>query len=355
MNRSLYDIYMNLRQFFGDLLLEVPRFLWCMRPRWLTGGSHAWIGVRNRRQRLISEFGKPGVRCDWKWTSDLSVATRFPILGRWLMRRTLADFPIVLRTDPPDGGSGNSPDVSFLIGHRGIERLPLLLMTLKSIAGQAHCRVECVVVEQDSESRIDSRLPGWVRHELVPPEKPDLPYSRSRAFNAAARLARAQCLIFHDGDILIPSNYAARVLELHNVGFEAINLKRFIFYLSEEDTVRSLASHRIRVQRPLEAVMQNAEGGGSLGMDRQAFFAIGGFDGDFVSWGGEDNEMWERAQTRRAYPYGFLPMVHLWHEPQRGMATSLMSGVERYAELSTIPPIERIASLLSASNSATDS
>jgi hypothetical protein len=322
-----------------------------MRPGWILCEPHAWIKVRNRDERLISEPDKIGVRCDWKWTSNLLVVDRFPALGRWLMQKSLSDFPIVIRDDPGDCEGRKDSDVSFLIGHKGIERLPLLLMTLKSIAGQADCRVECIVVEQDTESRIDSHLPEWVRHELVPPERPDLPYSRSRALNAAAKLARARCLIFHDGDLVVPRDYAAHVLKFHKSGFEVINLKRIIFYLSERDTVNSLIERRISVREPLEATMQNAEGGGSVGMDRDAYSAIGGFDDAFVGWGGEDNEMWERAQTRKVYPYGFLPMLHLWHESQKNRAKYHLNGAERYIEMSNIPPSERIASLLSASSS----
>jgi hypothetical protein len=340
---------MKLRQYVGMLLFEVPRFLWCMRPRWFFGEAHAWIKVRNRNERLISESDQIGVRCDWRWTSNLSIVDRFPAFGRWLMQRAFADFPIVLRNDLEESEGRTSPDVSFLIGHRGVERLPLLLMTLKSIAGQAGCRVECVVVEQDTESRIESHLPEWVRHELVPPDRPDIPFSRSRAFNAAAKLARAQCLIFHDGDLVVPRDYAARVLEFHKSGFEVINLKRIIFYLCERDTVSSLNERCIVVRETLEAAMQNAEGGGSVGMDRDAYSAIGGFDDGFVGWGGEDNEMWERAQTRKVYPYGYLPILHLWHEAQMERAKCQMNGVDRYMEVSNIPPSERIASLLSAS------
>jgi hypothetical protein len=310
-------------------------------------GDYAWIKIRNRNEKLISKLGHVGVSCNWKWTSNVLIISRFPVLGRWLMGRALGDFPITLQEKPPDYGSGFCPDVTFLIAHKGLERLPVLLMTLKSIAGQTGCKTECVVVEQDSEIRIASFLPAWVRYKHAPPEQPDMLFSRSRAFNDAAALAQATCVIFHDNDLLVPCNYAALVRKYHQAGFEVVNLKRFIFYLSEEDTGRALEQGNLIAENALQAVMQNAEGGGSVGMDIRAYRAIGGFDNSFVGWGGEDNEFWERAKTRKTYEYGFLPMVHLWHRPQADKIDNQVRGGEQYRVLTSIPPLERITALLS--------
>jgi len=125
----------KLKRYAGVLLFDLPRFLLCIRPNWMFSGSHAWLKCRNRNENLISEDGHIGVSCDWKWTSDLVIANLFPLTGRWLMRRALSDFPILLREDLAKTAPDDRPNVSFLIGHRGVERLPLLLMTLKSIAG----------------------------------------------------------------------------------------------------------------------------------------------------------------------------------------------------------------------------
>ncbi len=91
--------------------------------------------------------------------------------------------------------------------------------------------------------------------------------------------------------------------------------------------------------------MQNAEAGGSLAMTRTAFLAIGGYDESFVGWGGEDNEFWERAHTRRVWPYGYLPMVHLWHSAQPRKTDSDNPTLRRYEALSRISVDERIAAL----------
>ena len=91
--------------------------------------------------------------------------------------------------------------------------------------------------------------------------------------------------------------------------------------------------------------MQNAEGGGSIGISRQAFFEVGGFDGRFIGWGGEDNEFWERAQTRTVYAYGYLPFVHLWHAPQANALQPNAEGAVLYRELREQSVDERIRKL----------
>jgi GT2 family glycosyltransferase len=79
---------------------------------------------------------------------------------------------------------------------------------------------------------------------------------------------------------------------------------------------------------------------------RQAYQQIGGFDENFIGWGGEDNEFWERALTRNAWPWGFLPLLHLWHEAQPGKDRENPHGASRYRDLSRIPPGERIRTLV---------
>ena len=91
--------------------------------------------------------------------------------------------------------------------------------------------------------------------------------------------------------------------------------------------------------------MQNALGGGSIAISRQTFFEIGGFDEAFLGWGGEDNEFWDRAQSRRVWPYAYLPFVHLWHELQSGKKSDQKPTLDLYKLKSQIPVWERIADL----------
>ncbi len=331
------------RRMLGAALLDWPRFEWNLRGVSLPGISQGhWTWIANRGDTLVEGPGK-GVRLPDRWTSDIHVCDVWPPLGGRLMRRALAEWPVRMRGNPeglPDG----TPEVSFVIGHRGRGRWRQLDLVLRSIAGQIGARVECVLVEQSSEPEIRDRVPSWVRtiHTPVPD---DLPYCRSWALNVGARMARGRLLVLHDGDMLVPRAYARELLELKGRGYEVINLKRFIFYLDEESTERAFRIGEVDPSSDVEKVIQNAEGGGSVAVDRHAFFELGGFDESFIGWGGEDNEFWERAQIRSVWPFGYLPIVHLWHPPQEGKDDRGRATVDLLDRRSLIPPEERVQEL----------
>lgn len=313
------------RQKLGALVIDVPRFArYLCLPAWT--GAH-WTLYRNRQDRIAVNPDGRGVQCDWDYTRQLHLCNVFPCTARILLRRALAEWPILLVDFPRQIGSdgccsnrGNvphdPPEVSFIIGHRGRARLPHLLQVLKSIATQREVRFECIVVEQDVEPTVRELLPGWVRY-VHTPIPPDVPYCRSWAFNVAARMARSPLFIFHDNDMLVPAGYGAESAKIVRAGFDAVNLKRFVFYLAEtEQEVGMKLAHGKRVD--VDHVVEHLEAGGSVVVSRDAFEGIGGFDEDFVGWGGEDNEFWDRCRTRKVWNYGYLPILHLWHDGQPG-------------------------------------
>lgn len=325
------------RLWAGVLLKDLPLYL----PALARGGD-AHLAIRNRSERLEAAPDASGYRCDWRWTSDLHAPHVIPALGRQLMRRALSSHPIERRTVPSTGAA--TPDITFLIGHRGAARLPLLLATIESIAAQRNASVECVVVEQDVETQLAERLPSWVR--LVhTPAPPAMPYCRSWAFNVGALHASAPVLVLHDNDMIVPADYAAQVLHRIARGFDVVNLKRFIFYLGQSHTDAYLAGRAGLLDAAPDAVVQNLEAGGSVAVTRDAFERIGGMDESFVGWGGEDNEFWERAATLNVWPWANLPIVHLWHSAQAGKQDASYATAQRYRELTRVDPAVRVQRL----------
>jgi GT2 family glycosyltransferase len=172
-----------------------------------------------------------------------------------------------------------------------------------------------------------------------------MPYSRSWAFNVGARIARAPVLVLHDNDMLVPVDYAAQVLRRVAQGYEAANLKRFVFYLGQHDTGQFTAQNTALQNLTPDAIVQNLEGGGSVAITSSAYERIGGMNESFVGWGGEDNEFWERAQSLRLWQWGYLPILHLWHPPQPGKREPDSQTAKRYTALAQVDPATRIAGL----------
>jgi hypothetical protein len=316
-----------------------------LKDRWryerrLRSRTKAYLALTNRNERLAKAPDGDGYGCLWQYTSDLHAPRLQTGLGLRLLRRCLDDAPIERRL-APDPFEG-SPQLTVLIGHRGVERLPLLLATLESFAAQEQLQLECVVIEQDQTSRIATLLPRWVRHVLAPLADPQAPYNRSHTFNVGAAHARSPVLLLHDNDMLVPRGYGRRILERISRGYEVVNPKRYIFYLSRQHSLKVVEQAAAYDEHPAEAIVQNLEAGGSMAITTSAYRSIGGMDERFVGWGGEDNEFWDRCRTRPTWIWGYEPIVHLWHASQPLKQTALNPNIELCRELSSVPVQERI-------------
>jgi len=316
------------------------------RWRWeraLRSPSRRYLALTNRTETLDVAPDGSGYACRWTHTSRLHAPLMQPKLGQRLLQRALAEAPI--GRAPAPRRQGGTPQLSVLIGHRGLERLPLLLATLESLAAQEEVNLECLVIEQDNTPRIAAALPGWVRHLHAPLEQEDAPYNRSHTFNLGAGAARGPVLLLHDNDMLVPRGYALRLLQRIEAGYEVVNPKRYVFYLQRDHSQAVLAGEADLDQLPAETIVQNLEAGGSMAITRRAYGRLGGMDEEFRGWGGEDNEFWDRCLTLPTWTWGYEPIVHLWHQgqPLKGQADN--PNLERARTLLRQTPQERILAL----------
>ena len=338
---DLLKMKVTLRQKLGTLILDIPRYAYLVVIGKLLGRND-WLKYKNRNETIFLNPDTEGVRCQGQWTSNLHLTQVFPSLANHLYK--LCTKHCVFKFTALEPRLAEHADVTFIIGHRGTDRLPLLLKTIDSIGSQGDCAVECIVVEQSAKASIKDKLPKWVRfyHQEVPQEQA---YSRSMAFNFGAKLAQTEHIILHDNDLLVPTRYASDHLKWLRKGYQFVNLKRFIFYLNKESSQGYIKDHHNNTFS-FDQIMQNAQGGGSIAASKTAYFDIGGFDEQFVGWGGEDNEFWERAQTKKTWAYANLCLIHLWHKPQIDkQMTDASANKKRYETLSRIEPHDRIATL----------
>ena len=326
----------DLRAKLGVVLCDLPRYLPCLvRP----GG---WVDVCNRRDRLAHGPGGLGACCEGRWSSDLHACHVFPWLGRALMTTALREWPIRFG---PRLRSSDVPEISFVITHRGADRIPPLLATVRSIAAQRDAAIECIIVEQSADSTV-REWPRGVRYIHLPHPSDPVGWHKSWAFNVGVDAAKAPIVVCHDGDILVPCDYARQVLRcMDEPACEVAHLQRFLFCLNPSDTAGVTASATIPRSPSPERVRQNWQGG-TLAIRKDAFFRIGGYDERFVGWGGEDNEFYDRCTTLPGRRHGYLPFVHLSHASQSEKHTPVGEpNMALLGERLGIPPEQRIAEM----------
>jgi hypothetical protein len=300
--KELAGVLLKDRRRYRDAIGGVAR---------LANGDPGWVGLRNRNEHLVVNPDGPGAKCDWRWSSRLHACGVMPRWGQQLMRRVFDDWPIRF-LDQPDVAA--RPQVSFLITHRGDDRLSQLRQVIRSVFAQRDVAVECVVVDL-SPRPIGDSLPAGIVYEHVDTSHLKAGWYKAWAFNIAARKARGDILVFHDGDICAPVGYAhALQQQLVDRPYRAASIQRFLFYLAQSTTQIICDTDQLVFDPPV-CVLQNWKGG-TIAVRKDAFFEIGGFDEGFVDWGGEDDEFFSRCAAAGHLQFGYVPFIHLWHPSQ---------------------------------------
>ncbi|WP_167631286.1 glycosyltransferase family 2 protein [Mariprofundus ferrooxydans] len=304
----------------------------------------SWLDLHNRHESItVADDGRSRV-CNWRDTSVLTVCRLFPETGARLLNHCLTQWPIAFSVDSEAVSA--ELDVSIIIAFRGTERLPQLQACLATLKAQQGVTCEIILVEQSRERLLDDESVPGVRHIHARSVSTDMPFNKSWAMNVGARHARADTLIFHDGDMLAPVGYAASICELVARGYQAARIPRLVFYPDRETSEAVQAKHSLAGIGQLTEVRQNCRGI-SLMIDRDAYWRIGGHDESFYGWGGEDDEILQRAQTLDFYPGGFMPFVHLWHPAQKEKHSGMIEREMFTARKLGLPVAERIAELRS--------
>ncbi len=198
---------------------------------------------------------------------------------------------------------------TYVIGYRhNLERLQNLRRVLDWINGFA--RVEVLLVEQDTHSKI-SHLGLKAKHIFT---RSDMPYNRSWAFNVALKYANSNIIVFGDSDLIMePNQFIAGLQAIQN--YEMVSPYHSVVDLTQQESNMSL-EQVIKINRPGRGETDNQKiniSGGIAMFRRDAIQKIGGWNEDFIGWGGEDDFQTMKVKNFLSWTELQARCFHLYH------------------------------------------
>ena len=241
----------------------------------------------------------------------------------------------------PDATSVGPLDVSILVStYRRPRHLALVLESIALQRGVAG-RFEVVVADDGSDDEtaaVVGRFAASAECAVRSTTRRHDGFRLARTRNDAARLARADYLLFLDGDCMIPRHHVAAHLARRRPGTALVG---YCARLPEE-TSRLLVPENLSLTN-LASLVPAAERralrrrrrrfwwhdvlrhptkprltGGDFGVWRCDFEQVNGFDERFVGWGQEDDDLGLRLRAAGVRLESILDQtcsLHVWHAP----------------------------------------
>lgn len=199
-------------------------------------------------------------------------------------------------------------------------RLRNLVAAVSAICTQSLARsaYRVVVIEQDAQPRCDAIAQHVDDYVFL---EHGGPYNKSWAWNVGERHAgEAHQLCLLDADTLAPHDFLER-LSADLTRHDAVLPFNEVLYLdrrSADALVHALVDTRVGVPHP--ALPASGRGyamrsvkGFCLGVTREVFDAVDGFDERYEGWGDEDNEFHQALRSVTTIHRGDGLLAHLWH------------------------------------------
>ena len=223
-----------------------------------------------------------------------------------------------------------------------------LALTLAGLEGQTYPRelFEVVVVDDGSDPPLELDRPTSLQVRVI--HQQDLGFGLARARNNGAQEATGAILVFLDCDMVPEAEWLASHARWHHAASDALTIG-FRRHVSVEgidaDAVRTRPASLAELfadrpsQQPewIEFHMSRTNDliseddifrvvtGGNLGVSKEFYETVGGYDESFTQWGAEDTEFGYRAYTLG----GLLVPARdamCWHQGEGAAPTAAESG-----------------------------
>lgn len=235
------------------------------------------------------------------------------------------------------------PEVSYIIPFQVNDRSGSIRTVINCIKAQRFPAIQIIASEQDTQKRIGDL--GPVDHILVPPNSPGDQFNKSAAFNMGVKHARNKCCVLHDADMIVHDNYTNLIVDQLD-RHDSCHICSYVSYLDINST-NVLNSTGILDRNSVNSThVINYFEGGSIGITREAYFKIGGFDEKFVGYGVEDCEFYERmSKCSNFREERSVTLIHLAHGRTPGWEACHENNKKRYTSLQRMALATRISKL----------
>ena len=204
------------------------------------------------------------------------------------------------------------PSLTVIIPCRDVERGGAIFCAVAGIRGQLFPHIRTILVEEDVIKQLNSAPHMPLEHVFLP-AKNGAPFWKSAAFNTGVSLTKkGDKIILHDADIVAPSNYLSSMYNTLT-DYDACHLGKQVLYLDQTATAEIVRSIKVSQDNTCSSIIGYFEGG-SLGCSRETFVRAGGLNEEFIGYGIEDCDLFERLKNNCKFQdnrkFGF---IHLWH------------------------------------------
>ncbi len=204
-------------------------------------------------------------------------------------------------------------------------------LVLESVSLQTLMPVDVIVADDGSATETRKILGRWCSElPLIHSWLPDTGFRVARSRNLAAIKAVSDYLVFIDGDCLVPKTFCeshARLAEHHKLiagGRELLSRDQTQFLLADsgkrsfERAFRGPKFYKVPLGglRKIQAKNSGSVRSCNMGLYKDDFLSVSGFDEQYVGWGREDTDLALRlinSGLRIKSARLAACVAHLWH------------------------------------------